>query len=158
LDLARQAGRFPVESLAGWLHRVARRTAMDAQTAARRRCELEQRVRAVTPRGVEEDGGRAELYAALDEELAGLPEKLRVPWVVRYLDGKTQIEVASILGCSRSVALKRLARGEALLRQRLERRGLGVGIGSMALLLGGATAGSAVPAPLTHSTVKAALM
>ena len=67
------------------------------------------------------------MYAALDEELAGLPERLRVPLVLHYLEGKTQDEVARILGCSRSVALRRLAKGEAILRKRLERRGLSGG-------------------------------
>jgi RNA polymerase sigma factor (sigma-70 family) len=157
LTLARKAGCFPVESLAGWLHRVARQTAIDARSGAQRRRELEKRLRTSTPREVEQDASRAELYAALDDELADLPEKLRVPLVLRYLEGMTQNEVARILGCSRFVARKRLAKGEALLRERLERRGLGVGMGSLAVLLGGATAGSAMSAPLVHSTVKAAL-
>src|SRR5215831_13763087 len=41
LTLAREAGCSSVESLAGWLHQVARRTAMRVQSGARRRRGLE---------------------------------------------------------------------------------------------------------------------
>jgi RNA polymerase sigma factor (sigma-70 family) len=157
LDLAREAGRSPIRSFAGWLHQVARRTAIDLRSKSRRSEDLGRRLWAAAQPVQENGPDRAELYAALDEELVDLPEKLRIPLVLRYLDGKTQNEVASILGCSRTAALKRLARGEALLRQRLERRGLSVGAGALAALLGGATAASAMPASLAHSTVKAAL-
>src|SRR5262249_33434852 len=98
LSLARTVGLCAVESLPSWLHQVARRAALDVESGAQRRRGLEQRLRTVTRPGMEEDADRTELYAALDEELAGLPEKLRVPLVLRYLDGKTQNEVASILG------------------------------------------------------------
>jgi RNA polymerase sigma factor (sigma-70 family) len=153
LALARKAGRLRRGPLAGWLHRVARQAALNAYAGARRRRELGQRLPTlVRP---EEDPGRAELYAVLDEELAGLPEKLRVPLVLRYLEGKTQVEVAGILGCARSVALKRLARGEALLRERLERRGLAVGVCGVAVLLTGTA--RALPAQLVASTARLAV-
>ena len=42
---------------------------------------------------------RDELYTALNNELSDLPEKLRIPLVLRYLEGKSQDEVARIVGC-----------------------------------------------------------
>jgi RNA polymerase sigma factor (sigma-70 family) len=157
LTLARKAGRFPVESLAGWLYRTARRAALDAKAGARRRQSLEHHLRAVTPSETVGSTSRAELYAALDEELAGLPEKLRVVLLLRYLEGKSQDEVAHFLGCSRSAVRKRLVRAEALLRERLERRGLGGGIVSVGVLLGGVGAAPAVPLRLIGSTARAAV-
>jgi RNA polymerase sigma factor (sigma-70 family) len=137
LKLAREARQFPVTSFAGWLHQVGRRIALNVRSKSLRSEDLERRLWAAAQPAREDSPDRTELYAALDEELADLPEKLRVPLVLRYLDGKTQNEVASILGCSRSVAQRRLAKGEALLRERLGRRGLALGTGSLAALLGG---------------------
>jgi RNA polymerase sigma factor (sigma-70 family) len=158
LILARKAGRLRREPLAGWLHRVARQAALNTDAEARRRRGLKQQLRArEVVGGVREDASRAELYAALDEELAGLPERLRVPLLLHYLDGKSQVEVARYLGCSRGVVRYRLARGEAALRKRLERRGLAVGVGSVAVLLGRTAGASAVPSLLMGSTVRTVL-
>src|SRR5262245_29509776 len=44
LALARKAGRFPVESLAGWLHQVARQTAMDVRSKSQRSQDLQRRL------------------------------------------------------------------------------------------------------------------
>src|SRR5262249_52341209 len=147
-----------IKSLAGWLHHVAQQTAMNVRSKSQRSQSLGRRMWTAAQLAREDNPDRTELYAVLDEELVGLPEKLRVPLVLHYLKGVTQNEIARMLGCSRSVVRKRLAKGEALLRERLERRGLTVGAWSLAVLLGGATAGSAMPAPLVFSTVKAALV
>src|SRR5262249_53512800 len=96
-------------------------------------------------------------YALLDEELAKLPEKLRVPLVLRYLEEKSQKEVAEILGCSLTAAQKRLAKGEAVLRKRVERRGLTLGVGALAALLGRSDGMPAVPGRLIESTARAAV-
>jgi RNA polymerase sigma factor (sigma-70 family) len=158
LTLARKAGQLRADTLAGWLHRVARQAALNAEAGTRRRRSLEQRLRTVVTQSVQEDSlGKTELYTALDEELVDLPEQLRVPLVLRYLEGKTLEEAARIVGCSRPVVRDRLERGEAILRKRLKRRGLTVEVGTMAALLGGSTAASGVPAGLMGSTVRAVL-
>src|SRR5262249_18621685 len=129
LTLARWAKKLRRGELAGWLFQVARRAAQDVRAAVerRRRLERQQIVEAGAGRG--DDADRAETYRLLDEELAQLPEKLRVPLVLRYLEGKTLEEVARILGCSRQAVSKRLARGEGILRERLRCRGVNVGGG-----------------------------
>ena len=157
LALVRKAGHVTITNLAGWLHQVARQTALDARAGAQRRRRLEQRLRATSCRDAEDDVRRNELSVALDEELAGLPERLRVPLVLRYLEGKTLAEVAQILGCSVTPVTKRLARGEAILRERLEQRGLGVGIVTVGVLLGGIVSTPTLQARLIGSTVRAAV-
>src|SRR5579883_3194659 len=121
LTLARKAGTFPVESLAGWLHRVASQAALNARAGARRRRGLERQLRAAASPADGGEAGREELYAVLNEELADLPERLRVPLVLRHLEGNTLEQVARVVGCSRRALGKRLAKGEAILRERLAR-------------------------------------
>src|SRR5262249_34126058 len=105
-----------------------------------------------------EDPAQTETYRLLDEELAALPERLRVPLVLRYLEGKTLEEVARILGCSRPAVSKRLVRGERILRERLAGRGLTVGAGAMAGLLAGTSVGeAAVRSRLIAETTRLAM-
>jgi RNA polymerase sigma factor (sigma-70 family) len=157
LTLARKAGSFPVENLAGWLHRVAWQAALNSRASARRRQGLERQLRAAATRAAGEDSSREELYAVLDEELAGLPERLRVPLVLRYLEENTLEQVARVVGCSRRAVGKRLARGEAILRERLGKRGLTVGAAAMGVLFAGSGSSAAVPSRLIGSTARAAV-
>jgi RNA polymerase sigma factor (sigma-70 family) len=156
LALARKAGSFAIASLPSWLHHVAWQTALNSRASARRRLDLERQLRAVASRVADGDPGRDELYAVLDEELADLPERLRVPLVLRHLEGNTLEQVARVLGCSRRALGKRLAKGEAILRERLARRGLAVG-GAVGVLLAGSDRAAAVPARLIESTARAAV-
>ena len=57
----------------------------------------------------------------LDEELARLPERLRAPLVLCYLEGKTNTEAARELGRPAGSLSKLLARGREVLRRRLTR-------------------------------------
>ena len=159
LTLTRKAGRIRREPLAGWLYRVAQRVALNVDASARRRRSLERKIQTTIQQkaSVKGDGGRAEQRGVLDEELAGLPEKLRVPLILHFLEEKTQNEVARILGCSQGSIQRRLARGEAVLRKRLEQRGVALGVGTIATLLGSTTGAPAVPARLIESTARAAV-
>ena len=84
----------------------------------------------------------AENCHVLDEELAALPEVLRGPLVLCYLQGHTRDEAAQVLGCSLAMLKRRLERGRNLLRDRLTRRGVtlpAVGVGLLACDLAGAS-------------------
>src|SRR5215212_3258494 len=77
LVLVRKAGTVRVDdSLGRWLYGVSRRVARRAREAAHAADER------VTP---PPDAERAELLAALDDELGRLPEKFRAPMVLCYL-------------------------------------------------------------------------
>ncbi|MDY3551233.1 sigma-70 family RNA polymerase sigma factor [Gemmata sp. JC717] len=67
---------------------------------------------------------RAELAAALDDELSRLPEHLRAPLVLCLVGGRTQEQAAAELGSSVRTLRRRLERAKAVLRARLERRGI----------------------------------
>src|SRR5262245_61421595 len=80
------------ETVAGWLYRVAYRTALRARRSAARRSAHEKQA---PPRPAAESPPVSvadELQPALDEELDRLPEKYRAPLVLHYLQGLNKEE------------------------------------------------------------------
>src|SRR5262249_11136458 len=110
-------------SLASWLHGVARRIALKAkaQVAKRRRREQKTPVSKVLP---PDEVTWRELRTVLDEELAQLPEKRRLPLILCYLEGQTQDEAAGQLGWSKNTLRRRLEEARAALGRRLRQRGV----------------------------------
>jgi RNA polymerase sigma factor (sigma-70 family) len=157
LLLAVRAGRIrKPSSLASWLHGVARRLAARARARARRRAETERRAAAerATPAGAT---AWRDLEEALDDTLAGLPPRYRVPLVLCYLQGNTQEEVARLLGRPLGTVRSCLARGRVLLRARLVRRGVALSSGAVAAaLLAGAAEAVPVSGALMRATATAA--
>jgi tricorn protease-like protein len=97
------------------------------------------------------------LRGVIDEEVNRLPDKYRVPFVLCYLEGKTNAEAADQLGCPKGTILSRLARARERLRVRLTRRGLALSAATLGALLTQNFA-SALPATLVDSTIKASLL
>jgi RNA polymerase sigma factor (sigma-70 family) len=124
LLLARRADSLWVrDSLGPWLHSVACRVSAGARTAEARRRALEERsVRRSPSRAVEPP--RDDLGPALHEEVERLPERLRAPVVLCYLEGLTHEQAAEHLACPVGTVRSRLARGRERLRRGLARRGL----------------------------------
>src|SRR5262245_5449484 len=124
LALALQARSIrDTDRVAAWLHRVAYRTARKVRVRAAPLTLGEP-----TPLSAKDDPAAqaawAELWQILDEELNRLPERLRGPLVLCYLDGATQDEAARRLGWSVSTLKRRLEQGRELLRRRLNARGV----------------------------------
>jgi RNA polymerase sigma factor (sigma-70 family) len=154
LILARKAATVvPGARVGNWLYGVAHNAARKARAmnSKRRQKERGAAARAATPR---EDGEA--LRAALDEELARLPEKYRVPVVLCELEGRTLREAARQLGWPRGTVASRLARARALLGKRLARRGLGLAGGTLAGALGRGVVTAGVPPSLVGPTLRAA--
>src|SRR5262245_27219968 len=84
-------------SLTSWLHGVARRVALKAQARAAARRSRERR--AAAPEGILHGNGVSwdEVRTALDAELAGLPDKWRLPLILCYLESRTQEDAAAQL-------------------------------------------------------------
>src|SRR5438067_1525914 len=143
------------EQVSNWLYGVAYRTALKARTRAARRREQPLEDVAVTA-PVAEVVWR-ELRPVLDEEISRLPGKYRRPVVLHYLEGKTRRETARQLGWPEGTVSVRLARAREWMRRRLERRGLALSAGALAVVLAQVDATAAVPASLSSATAQLAL-
>jgi RNA polymerase sigma factor (sigma-70 family) len=156
LVLARRAGSVrKTEALGSFLHRVAYRVAMKAKQSARKRQARERR--AAGPSKVEPSSDLAwrELQAALDDEVAKLPQKYRGPFVLCCLEGRPRREVARELGCKEGTVSSRIARARQLLQQRLTRRGVSLSAALCAGILWNRSAGAEFPLTRSWRTVRA---
>ena len=156
LVLANRAGSIRRNSsVAGWLFGVAHRVSTRARRSAARRRTLHQLVAERTFESYLPSENDLD-WEILHEEIHRLPERLRAPVVLCYLQGLTYAEAAHQLGVSEVAIQGRLARVRGRLRQRLIRRGVTVPAG---LLAAGAAsqAQAAIPLTLIHSTSRIAL-
>jgi RNA polymerase sigma factor (sigma-70 family) len=134
--LVRKAGSLWVkDSLAAWLHRVARRVAVEANRQNARRRAVEKSCVGFDRARTDARASVANLRQALHEEIDRLPEKYRVPIVLCDLEQLTRDEAAHRLGWRPGTVAGRLSRARALLRDRVVRRGH-VDLGAMTLISG----------------------
>jgi RNA polymerase sigma factor (sigma-70 family) len=142
------------EAVGGWLRGVAYRTAVRARCrTARRRaferaqaemCRIDELPDQITP----------DQREAIRDELDRLPELYRRVVQLCYMEGLTHPEAARKLAWPLGTVKIRLVRGRRLLRERLDRRGVGLGAALLLWLLEPAKA-KAVPQPLSDATVRA---
>jgi RNA polymerase sigma factor (sigma-70 family) len=142
------------DSVASWLFGVAQRVAARARNRAARRRSIDQKAAErlsecyIPP---EHDPDQEVVH----EELDRLPERLRAPLVLCYLEGLTYDAAAQHLDLSEGTLRGRLSQARNRLRTRLTRRGVAV---PAALLAAGASAQAkaAVPEELLRSTIQIA--
>ncbi len=142
-------------SVASWLYQTVHLLALKMRQSATRRTRRERRVGTRPPANPLAEITGQELLAVLDEALLALPELLRAPLVLCYLEGRTRDEAAECLGCSLSTLKKRLERGRARLHDALVRRGLGLSVALLGTLGAGGTA-AALPGELARKASHAA--
>ena len=102
------------------------------------------------------DPDRDEVPRVVHEELGRLPERLRAPIVLCYLEGMTHDRAAQQLGCPVGTVRSRLARARALLHRRIARRGLVASSVAIGAVLATDAWASAVSPHIPRSLVKAA--
>jgi RNA polymerase sigma factor (sigma-70 family) len=157
LVLARKAGsiRRP-EALGNWLYGVAYRTALEARTRnAKRRARLKELAEKPT---VDSSSTIlwSDLRAVLDSEISRLPTRYHSPFVLCYLEGRTNEEAARLLGCPKGTILSRLAWAWQRLRDRLTRRGVVLPAATASFVFSPDSLAAAVPAELASSTAHGA--
>ncbi|HEV3117880.1 MAG TPA: sigma-70 family RNA polymerase sigma factor, partial [Gemmataceae bacterium] len=158
LVLARKAGSIRKrDSLASWLHGVAYRSAMSLRRHLSRHHRREAPLKDIASSTRTDELTWREVLGALDAELERLPETLRAPLVLCYLQGKTRDEAAQELGWKVPTLRGRLERGRRLLRSRLTRRGLALSAALLAPALA-RQATAAVSPTRVMNTVKAAIL
>jgi RNA polymerase sigma factor (sigma-70 family) len=139
-------------SIAGWLYQVAHRVALRSRARIARRAAALADSRSHAPARLP-DASDDDRCGTIEEEIARLPESLRLPVVMCYIQGLTNSEAASRIGCPEGTVASRLARARSRLRRRLRARGIAV-VGAAALVEALSTGASAsVAAALEKSTI-----
>jgi RNA polymerase sigma factor (sigma-70 family) len=160
--LARKARSIRKQDAVGsWLHGVAYRLSQQilSKRSTRLRCEV--KIQPTTQSGATKEdpvhlASMRELGAILDDEMRNLPTVCRAALVACHLEGLSTAAAAHRLGVPVSTLKSRLQRGRHLLRQRLERRGIGLSAAALTAVLAEQSRAGATPA-LLHVTVQAAL-
>jgi RNA polymerase sigma factor (sigma-70 family) len=142
-------------SIASWLFGVAHRVASRARNRAMRRQARDRRIAEQTSEAVLPAESNVD-WEVLHEEIDRLPERLRAPVTLCYLEGLSYDAAANQLAQSEATLRGRLARARERLRYRLSRRGVTAPAG---LLVVGAAqeAPLVIPGSLNHSTVRIVL-
>jgi len=155
--LARRAGHVAKPELLGnWLYGVAYRTALEARNA-RRRVKEQHPVSAIPePAAPLSPDDTADLRAAIDDELARLPEKYRAAVVLCDLEGLCRKDAAGRLRVPEGTLSSRLAHARKVLANRLSRRGITASAAAITTTLGRDAAAVSVPHQLVLYTARAA--
>jgi len=132
LELSRRAAEIHA-SVAGWLHAVATRCAVDALRT--RAVRLRHERTAGVERIAHEDEHWERIAPRLDAALADLPEELHTLLVRHYFQGATQTQLAEELGVNQSTVSRRIEKGLDLLRHKLEQTGVTPAVAALAQAL-----------------------
>jgi RNA polymerase sigma factor (sigma-70 family) len=157
LVLVRKASSVkPRELVANWLHGVAYHTALKARAVIAKRKMRERQVPEMPePQAAKPDDWH-DLEPLLDEALAGLPDKYRLPILLCDIEGKSIKEATGQLGWPQGTLAGRLARGRKLLARRLSQRGVVLSGAALAIVLAENVALATLPTSLVSATVQAA--
>jgi RNA polymerase sigma-70 factor (ECF subfamily) len=139
------------ESIADWLHGVARRVSAHAWADSARRRAIERRVGTMSSTTYETIFADGEIWDEVDR----LPRDLRSAVVLCYVEGLTHEQAARRLGWPVGTVRSRLARARDRLRARLTRRGLAPDAAFLPAL---AVKPRSVSEGLIDPTVKAAML
>jgi RNA polymerase sigma factor (sigma-70 family) len=157
LVLARKAGSVSRgEAVAGWLYRVAWRSALRLRTRRAARAGREVPGVGQLPAAPGAEPAGPDVGRVLDEEINRLPARHRAVVVLCCVEGKTGEEAARLLGCPAGTVSSRLTRARERLRGRLARRGVAPAALTFAALSADPLAAPA--AALVDSTLPAALL
>jgi RNA polymerase sigma factor (sigma-70 family) len=154
LLLAQKASAVRRDAVAGWLHGVARRVALEARSARARR-QLRERQVDELPQPAVAAAEPQDWPPLLDRELARLRAEYRAAVVLCDLEGLSRKEAARRLGVPEGTLSSRLARGRALLARRLAKCGVTLSAAALAAV---AREAQAAPAALASETVRVGLL
>ncbi len=105
-----------------WLYRLVANACMDEQRKRRRFLPFGDAFmsgQVVEKKGQEERYERIELADSVKIAIGELRPKLRLPMLLKYVEGLSYDEMAEVLDCSKGTIASRLNRGHKILAQRL---------------------------------------
>lgn len=123
------------EHLAHWLYGVARHAALNVRKIRKRRTIREQALGESTDVADHRSTSWNETRPLLDDEVARLPEKYRLPLLLCCLQGYSHQEAARQLAWPIGTVAGRLSRGKTLLKKRLLKRGVVISPSVLSLCL-----------------------
>jgi RNA polymerase sigma-70 factor (ECF subfamily) len=107
-----------------WLYRLVVNACMDEQRKRRRFLPIgdgfEMGRQGAEKSSQEERFARVELADSVKRAIGELKPKLRLPILLKYVEGLSYEEMAGVLGCSKGTIASRLNRGHKILARRLE--------------------------------------
>lgn len=148
------------DSLAGFLHHAARNISNHCRRSNARRAKNEKEAAET----MHDDSGQCsanewkQLRDNLDKALDAMPEKLRNPVVLHYMEGCTQAEIAEQLGVSPGTVASRLSRGRERLQNELKAAGAVFGLAAIASFLQNDLAAVSIPANFATTCAQTALV
>ncbi len=103
-----------------WLYRLVVNACTDEERKRRRFLPFGESFEMSTgKRSVEERYARSEIAESVRREIEKLKPKLRLPILLRYVEGLSYEEMAEVLNCSKGTVASRLNRGHKILARRL---------------------------------------
>lgn len=132
-----------------WLHGVATKQALQRRRGDSRRREREARF-------ADQDTPAAEptwddVSDFIDDAIAQLPSKYRVPLELHYLEGRSHKEIATALKVSRQTVTYRIQKALERTRAVIRRHGVGTSLVALSTLMAENLAQAAVPAAVAGS-------
>ena len=112
------------ESLAPWLYVVATRRCLDVLKVDKRRQAREKQF--ATDDTVSPDMDWQDVQQYVDEAIANLPDKLRMPLIRHFLEGRKRQEIARELGIPRTTLNSRIEKGIEDVRRALKKQGISI--------------------------------
>jgi RNA polymerase sigma-70 factor, ECF subfamily len=123
LKLMGSIGQFRGESeFTTWLYRLVVNACIDEQRRRRRFLPWGESAPMSKPeerRPQEKHFARVEIAGAVQEAISELKPKFRLPILLKYIEGLSYEEIASVMSCSKGTVASRLNRGHQQLARRL---------------------------------------
>ena len=105
-----------------WLYRLVVNACLDERRRRRKLLPLGETVAVGNPsdkRPQEKQYARLEVAEAVRAAIGELKPKFRLPILLKYIEGLSYEEIASVMGCSKGTVASRLNRGHSQLAKRL---------------------------------------
>jgi len=105
-----------------WLYRMVFNACLDERRRRRRLLPLPETLTMKNPsekKPQEKQYARREVSEAVQAAIGELKPKFRLPILLKYIEGLSYEEIASVMGCSKGTVASRLNRGHSQLAKRL---------------------------------------
>jgi RNA polymerase sigma-70 factor (ECF subfamily) len=124
LKLMTRIGQFRGDSeFTTWLYRLVVNSCLDERRKGRRFAAVSEfELMSVSDNRKSQESGyaRREIAESVRKEIRGLKPKMRLPILLKYIEGLSYAEIAEVLGCSRGTVASRLNRAHKALAKKLE--------------------------------------